>query len=75
MQGRQFDPWSEKISHASEQLSPCTTTTEAPMPKAHAPHQEKSPQWEVYALQLESSSQLLQLEKDWHRTKTQCNQK
>ena len=24
----QFDPWSGKIPHAMEQLSPCTTTTE-----------------------------------------------
>ena len=23
-----FDPWSGKIPHAAEQLSPCTTTTE-----------------------------------------------
>ena len=23
-----FDPWSRKIPHASEQLSPCSTTTE-----------------------------------------------
>ena len=25
---RSFDPWSRKIPHAAEQLSPCTTTTE-----------------------------------------------
>ena len=24
-----FDPWSEKIAHAAEQLSPSTTTTKA----------------------------------------------
>ena len=24
-----FDPWSEKIPHATEQLSPCVTTIEA----------------------------------------------
>ena len=29
MLGTQFDPWSRKIPHAVEQLSPCTTTTEA----------------------------------------------
>ena len=28
MQGTQFDPWSGKIPHAAEQLSPCATTTE-----------------------------------------------
>ena len=26
--GHGFDPWSGKIPHATEQLSPCTTTTE-----------------------------------------------
>ena len=26
--GHGFDPWSEKIPHAAEQLSPCATTTE-----------------------------------------------
>ena len=28
MQGTWFDPWSGKIPHAMEQLSPCATTTE-----------------------------------------------
>ena len=26
--GHRFEPWSGKIPHAMEQLSPCTTTTE-----------------------------------------------
>ena len=26
--GHGFEPWSRKIPHAAEQLSPCTTTTE-----------------------------------------------
>ena len=26
--GQGFDPWSRKIPHPAEQLSPCTTTTE-----------------------------------------------
>ena len=26
--GHQFNPWSRRISHAKEQLSPCTQTTE-----------------------------------------------
>ena len=30
-----FDPWSGKIPHAVEQLSLCTTTTEAHAPRAH----------------------------------------
>ena len=56
MQGHGFKPWSEKIPHAVEQLSPCTTTTEpvlyspqattteARVPRACAPQQEKPPQ-------------------------------
>ena len=28
MQGNGFEPWSRKIPHAAEQLSPCATTTE-----------------------------------------------
>ena len=28
MQERQYNPWSRKTPHATEQLSPCTTTTE-----------------------------------------------
>ena len=28
MQGTGFEPWSGKIPHATEQLSPCATTTE-----------------------------------------------
>ena len=58
--GDMFEPWSGKIPHAAEQLSPCatttkpallarepqlvslcTTTTEARVPRAHAPQQEK----------------------------------
>ena len=38
--------------HAPQLLKPpSTTTTEAPKPRAHAPQQEKSPQWEARALQ------------------------
>ena len=45
-----FHPWSWKIAHATEQLSPCAETTGlelgklnywAHMPRAHAPQQEK----------------------------------
>ena len=32
-------------------LSPCATTTEARVPRARAPQQEKPPQWEARALQ------------------------
>ena len=32
-----------KIPHATEQLSPCATTTEACAPRARAPQQEKPP--------------------------------
>ena len=59
MQGTWFDPWSRKIPHAMGQLSLCTRTAE-PMqllkdgcPRAYAPLQEKPPQGEAHALQLE----------------------
>ena len=51
----EFNPWSKKIPHAAEQLSPCATTAEPvlraygqrlpqpPHPRAHAPQQETPP--------------------------------
>ena len=42
--GHGYDPWSGKISHATEQLRPCATTAEARAPRALAPQQEKPPQ-------------------------------
>ena len=36
MQGHRFNPWSGKIPHAAEQLSPCTTTTSLTS-RAHEP--------------------------------------
>ena len=64
-------------------LSPCAATTEAhvlqllkPMcPRACALQQEKPPQREVLALQLESSSHSPQLEKVCEAMKTQHSQK
>ena len=44
MQGHGFQPWSGKIPHAAEQLSPCATTTEACVPRARGLQQEKPPQ-------------------------------
>ena len=53
-----FNPWSGKISHAVEQLSPLTATTEpeelrAAAAEARAPRaralQEKPLQWEAHA--------------------------
>ena len=32
-------------------LSPCATTTEAHAPRAHAPQEEKPPQWEAHVQQ------------------------
>ena len=61
--GHVFEPWSEKTLHAAEQLSLCATTTqsvlyspwatttEAHMPRARAPQQEKPSQWEARAPQ------------------------
>ena len=63
----EFNPWSRKISHAAEQLSPHTITTEPVLkawelqllrptyPRTHAVQQEKPLQWETLTLQLESS--------------------
>ena len=59
---------------ATEQLSLCTTT-EAHMPRAHAP-QEKPPEWAACAPQLESSPCLKQLERSLQAAvKTQSSQK
>ena len=49
--GHGFEPWSGKIPHAAEQLSPWATTTAARVPRAYAPQQEKPPQWEARAPQ------------------------
>ena len=38
------DPWSGKIPHAAEQLSPCATTAEPTRPGARAPQEEKPQQ-------------------------------
>ena len=58
-----FYPRSGKILHTVGHLRPCATTAEAGTPTAHAPQQEKPPQWEVHASQLESSPRAPQLEK------------
>ena len=42
--GDEFSPWSEKIPHASEQLSPCATTTETQVPRACTLQREKPSQ-------------------------------
>ena len=60
--GYQFDPWSGKIPHAAEQLSPGATLP-IPCSRASALQQEKPPQWEACTGQLDSSSHLPQLEK------------
>ena len=44
-----------KISCATEQLSPCATTTEPAHPRAHALQREKLPQRAARARQVESS--------------------
>jgi hypothetical protein len=49
--GRGLDPWSRKIPQASEQLSPCTTTSEARVPRACALQQEQPLQREAHAPQ------------------------
>lgn len=78
-----FGPWSGKIPHMVEQLSPRTTptepvfygpgatTTSAPVPGAHALQQGEPLQWGAHALQLDSTTQL---EKSLSATKTQDSQ-
>ena len=56
-------PGRSHIPHAAEQLIPWATTTEARVPTARAPQQEKPPQWEAYAPQWKSSPCSPQLEK------------
>ena len=49
--GYGFRPWSGNIPHATKQLSLWATATEGCVPRAHAPQQEKPPQWEACAPQ------------------------
>ena len=51
MQGTWVQALVREHTHAVEQLNPRATTTEAGVPRAHAPPQEKPPQWEARALQ------------------------
>ena len=46
-----FDPWSGKMAHATEQLSPRVTTTEARTPRDCVPQQGKPWQGEALAPQ------------------------
>ena len=66
-----------KIPNALGQLSLCTTSTEACVPRVCASQQEKPPQWEAHGPRaaMESSPCLLQLEKARAAAKTQGNQK
>ena len=50
-------------AHIQQLLSPRATAAEVCMPRAYALQQEKPPQWEAHALQLESCPHSLQLEK------------
>ena len=61
--GHGIDPWSGKIPHAVEQLSPCAATTEACRPRACAPQQEKPLQWEGSTPQRRVGSARCQLKK------------
>ena len=61
--GWELDPWSWNIPCAMEQLSPYTVTSEACVPRACAPQQEKPLQWEAHAPRLESSPCWPQVEK------------
>ena len=65
-----FSPWPRQFPRATEQLRLCVTTPEPAFsnyqshePRAHAPQQEQSLQWEARAPPLESSAPSPQLEK------------
>ena len=60
--GRSHMPGSNK-ARAPQLLSPHATTTEACVPRAHAPQQEKPPQQEARAPQRRVAPTSLQLEK------------
>ena len=61
--GHGFEPWSRRVLHAAERLSPCATAAEtvlwiprataagARTPGARAPWRQRSPQWEAHAPQ------------------------
>ena len=55
--------------------SPRATTTEARVPRAHAPQQEKPPQWEARAPQWRVALLRATRESPRAATKTQCSQK
>ena len=72
--GHGFQSWSGNIPRAMEQLSLCTRTVEACMPRASALQQEKPPQRNQRAT-TKGSPDLPQLERVSPATKTQCGQK
>ena len=66
-----FNPWSGKISHTAEQLSPCSRAHELQLlkpqsPGACSPKQKKPRQWEARKSQLGSRPHSPQLEKSPH---------
>ena len=54
--GHGFEPWTGKIPHAPEQLSPCATTTEPQLLEAVLHSKEKPLQWEAHAPQRRTST-------------------
>ena len=72
--GHGFEPWSRKIPHAAEQLSPCATAAEAHAPRSRAQKQREattiSPRTTT-----KSGSRSPQLEKARAAVKTQCSHK
>ena len=70
-----FDPWSRKMPHVTEHLSPCTTTTEACMPQSLCSAAREAAAMRSTGTVMESSPCSLQLEKAASATKTQRSQK
>ena len=74
MRAHGFDPWSGKIPHAAEQLSPCATATEARVPGAHALATREATTIEARALQTENSPRLTTTRQSLRAaTKTLCS--
>ena len=63
--GRFHIPWSSSAC-ATQLLSLCAAPLKPAHPQTYAPQQEKPLQWEARTPQLETSSRLLQLEKNPH---------
>ena len=73
IQGAWFQSLIQEESTCHRATKPCATTTEAHMPKACAPQQEKPLQKEACALQLRQPMLTATRESPHKATRTQCS--